>query len=180
MWSRAKIKAGITVSCATLSLEDMQLKLNDSYASYKLAKKSHKSSRLSFAENFAPKDCDRNEEAQQKGRLARVITGKIQGQGVTIIQHAELRDGVEVLTDCNTPAQINDTLMEVNSKKYQQCDASGFLQEPLLSLFGYSGQLEHTESVLDGSFVYPPNTDQYSALLCQPTYAMTPKYVTPQ
>jgi hypothetical protein len=105
LWSRAKIKAGITVSCATLSLEDMKLKLNDSYASYKLAKKSHESSRLSFAVNFALKDRDRiirNEEAQRKGHLAQVITGKIQGQGVTIIQRAELRDGVKVLTDCNT------------------------------------------------------------------------------
>jgi hypothetical protein len=57
--------------------------------------------------------------------------------------------------------------MEVNSKKYQQCDASRFLQEPLLSLLGYTGQSEHTESVLDGSFVSPPNTNQYSALLLQ-------------
>jgi hypothetical protein len=57
--------------------------------------------------------------------------------------------------------------MEVNLKKYQQCDSSRFLQEPLLSLFGYIGQSEHTESVLDGSFVSPPTTDQYSALLLQ-------------
>jgi hypothetical protein len=66
LWSWAKIKAGITVLCATLSLEDMQTKLSDSYASYKLAKKSHEASRLSFAANFTPKVRDRilrNEEA---------------------------------------------------------------------------------------------------------------------
>jgi hypothetical protein len=57
------------------------------------------------------------------------------------------------------------TLLQVNSAKYQQCDNSCFLQEPLLSEFGYLGDSPNSEAVLEGTYVPSPETNYYGALL---------------
>ena len=168
LWTRFKKKAKITVACRHLTLDDMKKALTEAYSAYKLAKKFHIENRLSFIESFPPDIRDRilrSEEARRKGRIARSITGKLQGGSVTTIHRSELHNGNEVLHECITPQQVYDTLLQVNSSKYQQCDNSCFLQEPLLSEFGYLGDSANSESVLAGTYVPPPGTNYYGSLL---------------
>jgi exonuclease III len=167
-WSRFKQKANISTTTVTMSIEDMQAALAAASTAYKDARKLHETNRLKFIESFAPKDRDRilrTEEARRKGRISKLISGKGQGQGVINIQRSDMVDGQEVLTDCHTPNVMNTTLLEVNSAKYQQCDRSPFLNEPLFSDFGYLGDTPHADMVLNGTYIPPPLTDPYATLL---------------
>ena len=55
----------------------------------------------------------------------------------------------------------------MNESKYQQCNHSPFLQEPLLSDFGYTGATPSADAVLDGTYQPPPGTDDLTRLLLQ-------------
>jgi hypothetical protein len=72
-----------------------------------------------------------------------------------------------VLTDCVTSVQSITPCckLQVNSSKYQQCNNSPFLQEPLLSDLGYCGDTPISTNILDGTYVPPLNIDPYAALL---------------
>jgi hypothetical protein len=106
------------------------------------------------------------EKVRRKGRVARPVTGKTQGGNVTCIQRVEtIDDGNETIHACDTETEVNDTLMVVNSSKYQQCDNSSFLKEPLLTQFGYLGDTPQTEAVLEGTYEPPPETDYFAKLL---------------
>ena len=153
-----------------MSIDQMKEALKQAYEAYKEARKHHESNRLKFIETFAPKDRDRilkTEEARRQGRVSKMVSGKSKGQGVGGIQRSDIVDGNEVLTELNTPALVYETLLQINSSKYQQCDNSPFLQEPLLSEFGYFGNFANTEAVLEGTYVPPPGTDYYASLLIQ-------------
>jgi hypothetical protein len=172
LWVRSKKKAEITLKCSTITIDDTKTYLKAAYTvAYKSALKTHESSRLTHIETFPPKQRARIlrvEEARQKGAIARTITGKLQGQGVTNIQHCDDILGQEVLTDCVTSVQINNTLLQVNSSKYQQCNNSPFLQEPLLSDLGYFGDTPISANILD---------DPYAALLL--THMKRPPSLSP-
>jgi hypothetical protein len=146
----------------------MRIALKAATAAYALARKSHVENRLNFIETFPPKIRDRilrTEEARRKGQVARTITGKMQGGTVTCIHRSDIVDGVETLHECITEQEVNDTLMVVNASKYQQCDNSSFLKEPLLSDFGYLGDTPNSEAVLEGTYIPPPGTDYFATLL---------------
>ena len=169
-WSRMKKKAEVRLATRDMSVEDMTAALTEAYSAYKVARKSQESNRLKFIETFEPKHRDRilrNEEARRKGRVSKMVSGKSQGQGVVSIQRSDYVNGEEVLTECSTPAQVTETLMEVNSAKYQMCNQSPFMKEPLLSDFGYFGDTAAGQAVLNGTYVPPPGTDFYSTLLLQ-------------
>jgi hypothetical protein len=173
LWVRSKKKeAEITLKCSTITIDDMKTYLKAAYTAYKSARKTHESSRLTHIETFPPKQRARIlrvEEACQKGAIARTIIGKLQGQGVTNIQRCDDILGQEVLTDCVTSIQINNTLLQVNSSKYQQCNNFPFLQEPLLSDLGYFGDNPISANILDGTYVPHPDIDPaYAALLLSP------------
>jgi hypothetical protein len=169
-WSRFKKKAEISQETRSMTIDDMKAALTLAYTTYKAARKHHEANRLSFIESFPKKHRERilrTEEARRKGRISKMISGKTQGQGVINVQRSDMVNGTEVLTECITPDEMNTTLLEVNSSKYQQCNHSPFLQEPLLSEFGYLGDSPNTDAVLDGTYVPPPGTDYYASLLLQ-------------
>ena len=55
-------------------------------------------------------------------------------------------------------------LLQVNQSKYQQCNASPFLQNPLLEDFGYLHS-PAIHGVLQGTYIPPPTTNPYATLL---------------
>jgi hypothetical protein len=180
LWVRSKKKAQITLKCSTITIDDMKTYLKAAYTAYKSARKKHESSRLTHIETFPPKQRARIlrvEEARRKGAIAWTITGKLQRQGVTNIQRCDDILGQEVLTDCVTSVQINNTLLQVNSSKYQQCNNSPFLQEPLLSDLGYFGDNPISANILDGTYVPQPDIDPHAALLL--THMKRPPSLSP-
>ena len=159
-----------------MTIEDMVA----AYTEYKDAKQDHEGHRLKFIETFPPKHRDRilcQEESRRQGRVSRMISGKLKGGSVTRVLRSEMVNGQEVLTECSTRKDINDLLMEVNPVKYKQCGNSPFLQEPLLTAFGYTGDTAATEQVLAGTYVPPPGTARYTQLLLQ--HMKRPSTITP-
>ena len=123
---------------------------------------------------------------EERDVLAKWSLASIKAKVSVGIQQSDFINGEEVLTECSTPAQITETLMEVNSAKYQMCNQSPFLKEPLLSDFGYFGDTAAGQAVLNGTYVPPPGTDFYSTLLLQhmerptnvPAHSQCPLFVS--
>ena len=169
-WSRAKEKANITMDTSGLSIPDMQKARNTAYVAYRTARKSHIENRLTFLDNFDPKIRKRllhTEEQRRQGRVSRWINQKMFGGSVIKTFRSDIIEGVETVTECSTKDEINAVLMEVNESKYKQCGASPFLQEPLLSDFGFSGTTARAAEVLAGTYTPPPGTDPFACLLLQ-------------
>ena len=136
-WQWAKKAARISKPTKALDIAAIQHCLRTATTQYRSARKTHYESRLRFSEGFDPVQRDRilkAEEQQQLGRLARSITGKLKGGGVNPIQHPVIDHGIETLQTCDTKTTIENALLIANSTKYMQCNASPFLQPPLLPM----------------------------------------------
>ena len=162
LWQRRKKKAQITENTAPMSVDDMIEQLNIQRKAYRNAKKKHKEERITFLDTLDPKDKDRlqrNEKAREKGRIAKMITGKLQSKSVT----KAIVDGHEY----NTKVEIEDTFKTINYAKIRASDDTAFLQEPLVSVLGYCEDQPADDAILQGTFIPPPHTDQYAKLLLQ-------------
>ena len=167
-WKRAKAVAGILEPISCLTLEDLRLRLTAAMAAYRKARKSHESSRLHFIESFSPKVRDRIlrcKEQRRLGRISKMVNQHIHNGSVTRILRTHIIDGSEVEEECITPDAITDALLEANESKYHQCDASPFLQQPLLDDFGFLGDTPAAEAVLNGTYQPPDGTPPLVALL---------------
>ena len=124
-------------------------------AAYREARKTHEMSCLHFIESFSPKIRDRIlrcEEQRRLGRVAKMVNQRLNNGSVTRILHSRVMEGHEIEEECVSPDDITDALLEANEAKYRQCDASPFLQQPLLSTFGYLGDTPAAEAVLNGTY----------------------------
>jgi hypothetical protein len=61
--------------------------------------------------------------------------------------------------------EIEEAFMRTNEIKYRQSYDAPFLQEPLLSSYGYLGLNDNADKVMEGTFECPAGTDQYAAKL---------------
>ena len=139
-WRRAKAAAGITESIVPLTLDELRQRLGLAMAAYREARKTHETSRFHFIESFSPKIRDRIlrcEEQRRLGRVAKMVNQRIHNGSVTRILRSRIVDGHELEEECVSPDDITDALLDANEAKYRQCDASPFLQQPLLGEFGY-------------------------------------------
>jgi exonuclease III len=167
-WNRAKKKARITLDVNDLSVADLKAHLRQAHSTYKAAKKHHKQHRIDFINTFPDSIKKRilaTEESRRKGRICRMITKKLAGGGVTSCLKTIIVDGETITVECNTKTTMEEVLLYVNNNKYQQCDHSPFLQPPLLDLFGFIGNSDAADQVLQGTFVPPPGTDRCTVLL---------------
>ena len=73
-------------------------------------------------------------------------------------------NGITETTVCDSKASVETALLQVNQSKYQQCNASPFLQTPLLEDFGYLHS-PAVHDVLKGTYIPPPTTNPYATLL---------------
>ena len=129
---------------------------------YREAKKNHANHRLKFLETLVPKDRDRlkkTEEQRKLGRIAKMVTGKLESKSVTRLIH----NGGE----STVRTEIEEILRSVNKEKIRASDNTPFMQELLSAAFGFLNDTPATDEVLMGTYVPPPGTDAYSRILLQ-------------
>ena len=169
-WSRAKSQAQITEPISDLSIAQIGKRIKLAMTCYKQAQKSHESSQLKFIESFDPKLRDRIlrcEEQRCIGRLARLISKRIQTSSVTYVTRTRIVNGNKTDEECHSPEAITSALLEANASKYKQSINSPFLHQPLLSDFGLLGDTPATEQVLNGTYIAPLGTPPLVITLLQ-------------
>ena len=159
-WQRKKDDAGIKDATQHLSIAQMEANVREGKKAYGKAKKNHKEERVKFLDTLKPKDRDRlkrNEVARENARMTRMVTGKNESKSVTMCQV----DGQEY----TTKTEIEDVFKDINYAKIQASVDTPFLQEPLVSEFGYMANTPAATEVLQGTYTPPPNTDEHARIL---------------
>lgn len=153
LWRRKKRKAGIVEAVRILSLETMSDRLKAARQDYRNAKKNHKEERVTFLQTLKPKDRDRLirvEKQRELGRAAKKVTGKLTNNSVVKVIH----NGHE----CSDRNEVEAVLLQVNEAKIRACEDTPFLQEPLVSAFGFRNDTSATDDVLEGNYLCPAGT----------------------
>jgi len=112
-----------------------------------------------FWDTFDPKVRDRlkrHEQAQNLGRTARAINGKLDSLQVKVVEHKG--------SLCDTKELMKEVLLPVNKAKVNSSEDTDFLTSPLVEAFGYQGNEQTENAVLQGSYVPPPSASCYSKL----------------
>jgi len=159
LWKRRKKKAKIEGNLKDMTLDDLEAQLRLARAAYRKAKKDHMALCEAFWNTFDPKVRDRlkrHEQARNLGRTARAINGKLDSLQVKVVEH----DG----TLCDTKERIKDVLLPVNKAKVHSSEDTDFLTSLLVEEFGFQGNEQAENNVLQGSYVPPPSTSRYAKL----------------
>ena len=93
------------------------------------------------------------------GRAAKRATGKLASKSVTKI----VVNGDE----CTSKQAMEKKLFEVNYAKIRASDDTAFMQEPLLSDFGYRQNTPAEDQVLQGTYVPPADADPHAKILLE-------------
>ena len=175
LWKRRKLKARIRYPIAGMSEIEMNAKLTEAYREYRTAKKDariHRDEMYNKAPTTHRKRILVREEQRRQGMISKLVNGKLGNTGVTKVEIVDA-DGEHILDEngapqvCRTQREILDLLSPINESKGRASEHTPFMQEPLLSAFGYHGKREAIEQVLNGTFQPPPGTDPYAAEFLQ-------------
>ena len=98
------------------------------------------------------------------GRL-RYAMGKKKGRSVSAVQVEQWNGTVEEHTSQTTVE--NAIFSEIHRKRFFLAEDAPICRGELRERFGYLANTETARSVLNGSFVYPPDFDEPTKLLCQ-------------
>jgi len=151
LWKHRKKKAKIDLNLKEMSLDDLEVQLLLARSAYQKAKKDHVALREAFWDTFDPKVQDRlkrHEQARNLGRMARAINGKLDSLQVKVVEH----EG----SLCDTNERIEEVLLPVNKANVHSSEDTDFLTSPLVEDFGYQGNEQTENSVLQGTYVPPP------------------------
>jgi hypothetical protein len=102
------------------------------------------------------------EQQRLHWRNIKRVTGKLDGGGVTFVTELQPNG---IYKPLRNKVEIEEAFMRTNEIKYRQSYDTPFLQEPLLSSFGYLGLNDNANKVMEGTFECPAGTDQYVAKL---------------
>jgi len=159
LWKRRKKNAKIDLNLKEMSLDDLEAQLCLAHSAYRKAKKDHMALREAFWDTLDPKVRDRlkrHEQARNIGRMARAINGKLDSLQVKVVEH----EG----SLCDTKERIEEVLLSVNEAKGHSSEDTDFLAFPLVEEFGYQGNEQAENAVLQGSYAPPPLASRYSKL----------------
>jgi len=159
LWKCRKKKAKIDLNLKEMSLDDLEAQLLLARSAYRKSKKDHVALCEAFWDTFNPKVRDRlkrHEQAQNLGRMAQAINGKLDSLQVKVVEH----EG----SLCDTKERIKEVLLLVNKAKVHSSEDTDFLMSPLVEEFGYQGNEQTENAVLQGTYVPPPSASRYSKL----------------
>jgi hypothetical protein len=101
-------------------------------------------------------------EQQLHWRNIKKVTGKLNGGGVTFVTELQPNGIYKPLRE---KVEIENAFKKANEAKYRQSYDTDFLNEPLLSEFGYLGLTDNADKVMDGTYTCQPETNPYAAKL---------------
>ncbi len=160
LWSRKKKAAKVNFRVGGLTIDDMKAHLKAAMTDYRAAKKNHADSRIKFMDHFDEEVRNRLlriEQQRKLGRGSKWLSGQNKSKSVTHV----VANGVEY----SNKTGIENAVMPINEAKYRACEQTPFLQEPLLSDFGYTGHSENIDAVVNGTYTPPEGTDEYAKTL---------------
>jgi hypothetical protein len=67
--------------------------------------------------------------------------------------------------ELTTKKEVERACMIENEDCFSQSEDTSFMTSPLLEDFGYLANTKATDQVLQETYIIPPNTDKYAALL---------------
>ena len=156
---RQKKAAQIRCAIAQMDMTELEKQLRLARKDYKQAKVDHKQHRRSFIATFPPKIQDRiqrTEAAREQGRMARLITGKLESKKVTSVLHQG--------QTYDTKQGIDQVLLPINEAKVRSSEDTAFRIHPLVQVFGDRGNLAAEDAVLAGTCQPPPGTSRGATL----------------
>jgi len=71
-----------------MEMKELEVEFRAARKAYRVAKKDHRESRIAFIDTFPANDRDRikrNKTAREMGRMAKLITGKLESKKVTSV-----------------------------------------------------------------------------------------------
>jgi len=147
---RQKKAAKVTKAVALMDMKELKAQFRAAKKAYQVAKKGHRESRIAFIDTFPAKDRDRikrNKVAREMGRIAKLITGKLESKKVTSV----LYQG----RPYNTKQGIDQVLLPINEAKVWASEDTAFRISPLRQVFGDMGNQEAEDAVLAGTYQEP-------------------------
>ena len=150
---RLKKKAGVTTTTSHLSIEQVKDLSWDARTRYREAKSNAPTHRRSHLESLPPKQRNhylRVEEQRRQGTIARSITGKLKGAGVSMVT-TQNPDGQ--MTHHTTKRAVENAIIDANKFKYSQSTETPPMQPYFVADFGYTGNTPAAEAVLNGTYV---------------------------
>ena len=162
-----------------VTLGEVEAQLNSSWDRYRLAKTNAESNSRAYRENLAVakaaagqgsaashlRSLNDREAQRDAARHIKAVTKKIDNCSTT--QVIVIRDDGSTVEITEKHAMEN-AIMHENEKKYHQCEgACPLLEGRLLQDIGLLGDGPAAASILDGTYVPPPDTDRGTALFLQ-------------
>jgi len=157
-----KKAAKVTKAMASMEMKELEAEFRTARKAYRVAKKGHRESQIAFIDTFPAKDRDRikqNETAREMGRMAKLITGKLESKKVTSV----LYQG----RTYDTRQGIDQVLLPINEAKVQASKDTAFRISPLRQIFGDMGNQAAEDTVLAGTYQLPPGTPRGARLFLQ-------------
>jgi hypothetical protein len=155
------------------TLQESLINLNNSKQRYWEFKKTARATRDTFLAHKAQaiaaekgqevatviKQLALRERQRESARRIKFSLGKIKGGGVTKVE-VELDNGS--LREVTTKLGIEQECMTENIRKFRQTQLTPCMREPLRSLLGPLGNTASAQSILNGDFLAPIGTPQYT------------------
>jgi hypothetical protein len=105
----------------------------------------------SYVNSLPPKQkncCLRVKEQRRWGLVARLVTVKLEGAGVSLVMaQITARHPVQ----CVTKRTVEDSIIDANNKKYSQSLDTPPMHPYFVTDFGYTGNTPATKAVFDGT-----------------------------
>lgn len=98
------------------------------------------------------------ERSRTLGRNVRYALGKVHGGGITKIDVMRGQNRISL----TSKEEIEQAVMDENDDKYRQTEQTPCMRDPLRTLLGRYGTTLACDQILNGTFIPPTNTDQYT------------------
>ena len=100
-----------------------------------------------------------NEKQRKSARKIKYVLNKVLGGGVTKISLLNRNGEWEEITD---KEKIEKGCATENASKYRQTESTPCMQGQLAEEIGYLGDTNAAQRILDGTYITPPGTNQYT------------------
>ena len=173
------------------SLQEAEVKEREAYKKYWKFKKEAKEKQYTWLEGLAntiaiDKDLSKEniykqliqrESQRDTARKIKSALGRMKSGGVTKVE-IEKADGR--IDEVTTKEDIEHACMIENESKFRQTQNTPCMMEPMRSELGYNSNTEAGERILQGNYIAPPGTDQYTRELLKELKKATIKFPAPE
>ena len=112
----------------------------------------------------------RDERSRETSRFLRRMLGRTQGGSVSKVEYTS---AAGITTIKETEKEVIDVIMENNEAWFRLTENTPLMQPDFVDDLGYLGCTAAAERILEGTYVCPPNTDEYTRTFIEALRATT-------